>query len=60
MRQISGLGIWRRVECRECRALQRYGGNSNSIKVQSAPLGVFPSWQMFRCLAVLYDFIPVQ
>ena len=33
MRQISGLGIWRGVECR---ALQRYGGNR--IKVQSAPL----------------------
>ena len=31
MRQVSGLGIWRRVECR---ALQRYGGNN--IKVQSA------------------------
>ena len=41
MRQVSGLGIWRRVECR---ALQRYGGNN--IKVQSAPLSVFPVFNL--------------
>ena len=53
MRQVSGLGIWRRVECR---ALQRYGGNN--IKVQSAPLSVFPVFNLGgRCSDVWLCYI---